>query len=110
MPIANVSNQATANAIQLRPCPHPYISAPNAPGCAAQRPAPPALTPRAAINLSQTRQTEGGDVSTGITLVKLPPSGMERDLKQSPRLGAVDIASSRAIKSKRNRSFGGFDL
>ena len=28
MPIANVSNQATASAAQLRLCPHPYITAP----------------------------------------------------------------------------------
>ena len=63
MPIANVSNQATASVAQSKTCP-PYISAPNAPGSAAQCLARP--HPRPVINWGQTRQTQGGDVSRTI--------------------------------------------
>jgi hypothetical protein len=61
MPIANVINQATATAAQLRICPHAYIRAPNAlgvPHCWHNRISQPTVIIR-----GQTRQTKGRDVS-----------------------------------------------
>ena len=65
MPIANVSNQATVSAAQLKLCPHPYISAPT-PWVRRERSGTPALPPRPVINWGQKRQTQGRDVSTRI--------------------------------------------
>jgi hypothetical protein len=62
MPIANISDQATASAAQLKLCPHPYIKCPERLWVCHTKvwhnPLPPPV-----INWGQTRQTEGRDVS-----------------------------------------------
>ena len=66
MPIANAINQANASRRPVKALSPPTHRCPERPWCAAQGLAQPALPPRPVINWSQTRQTQGRDVSTRI--------------------------------------------